>query len=1098
MTQKTDPFIQLNWGWDTGEGGWGEGMNQNLIIHAFLQNKRINNILASASLLPAMPVDGDSYFAVADKTLYIRAEGSWYTLQPTVGMVFILKTTEAVMKYDGTTLVSDTKTISEVVGLQTALDAKVSTSLVGAVSGVAPLGVDGKVPAGYLPASGSYLGVWNATTNTPTITSGVGSSGEFYKVSVGGSINIDGTSSWSIGDEIRFNGTVWQRIPNTSAVSSVNGYTGSVVLTATDVGAATTSHSHSNATTSVAGFMSTSDKTKLDGVATGATANSPDATLLARANHTGTQAQSTVTNLTTDLASKQATLVNTVNIKSVNGTSLLGSGDLTISTGGSTTFTGLTDTPASYTGNALKATRVNVGETALEFVSLGSAAYSNSGDFAASSHTHPDATTSLSGFMSATDKTKLNGVATGATVNLNDATLLARANHTGTQTSSTISDFNTATDARVVAGITGKENTIVAGTTSQYWRGDKSFQTLDKSAVGLSNVDNTSDATKNSASVTLTNKTISGASNTLSNIAQSSVTSLVTDLGLKAPLASPIFSGTVSLPFNTSVGSVGGTEISYLSGVSSGIQSQLNGKQASLGYTPVNKAGDTFTGKPLVRFNAGTNPTYSSGHLELNDAGSGNPVVLGFHREGLSEVSLVHKAGSDGLHVMSGGALDGSLNGIRASEFRLGSGSGVVSHDGNAQVVLRSNHTSGIDIGLLDGDGTTHGGVSAGFHAVGKVGFVNNSAYRLWINPDGSSQASGNMTAVNFYGNGATLTGVALTSSIGAVNGIAPLGGDSKIPAAYLPASGSYSGTWNASTNSPTITSSSGTNGQFYIVGVAGSTSIDGVSSWSVGDQIRFNGSVWQRVPNTNAVTSVAGKVGVVTLDKNDVGLGNVDNTSDINKPISTATQIALNGKSDTSHTHSSATTSVAGFMSASDKTKLDGVATGATANSSDATLLARANHTGTQPYTTITGLATVASSGSASDLTAGTLADARLSSNVALVSSTVSKATPAQLFQSLGTISGAVSVNGASGLHVLATVNGNTTWTFPSPSATEAMALTLELTNGGAYTMTWPSGTRWSGGVAPTLTASGTDVLVFTKAGTNNWRGYLSSKDSR
>ena len=50
-------------------------------------------------------------------------------------------------------------------------------------------------------------------------------------------------------------------------------------------------------------------------------------------------------------------------------------------------------------------------------------------------------------------------------------------------------------------------------------------------------------------------------------------------------------------------------------------------------------------------------------------------------------------------------------------------------------------------------------------------------------------------------------------------------------------------------------------------------------------------------------------------------------------------------------------------------KTKLDGIATGATANSSDATLLARANHTGTQAASTITGLATVATSGAYADL---------------------------------------------------------------------------------------------------------------------------------
>ena len=46
-----------------------------------------------------------------------------------------------------------------------------------------------------------------------------------------------------------------------------------------------------------------------------------------------------------------------------------------------------------------------------------------------------------------------------------------------------------------------------------------------------------------------------------------------------------------------------------------------------------------------------------------------------------------------------------------------------------------------------------------------------------------------------------------------------------------------------------------------------------------------------------NTVTSVAGKTGAVTLVKGDVGLGNVDNTSDASKPVSTATQTALDGK---------------------------------------------------------------------------------------------------------------------------------------------------------------------------------------------------------
>lgn len=59
-----------------------------------------------------------------------------------------------------------------------------------------------------------------------------------------------------------------------------------------------------------------------------------------------------------------------------------------------------------------------------------------------------------------------------------------------------------------------------------------------------------------------------------------------------------------------------------------------------------------------------------------------------------------------------------------------------------------------------------------------------------------------------------------------------------------------YQGTWNASTNTPTIVSSVGTNGQYYVVSVAGTTSINGISDWSVGDWIIFNGTagVWQKI----------------------------------------------------------------------------------------------------------------------------------------------------------------------------------------------------------------------------------------------------------
>ena len=62
-----------------------------------------------------------------------------------------------------------------------------------------------------------------------------------------------------------------------------------------------------------------------------------------------------------------------------------------------------------------------------------------------------------------------------------------------------------------------------------------------------------------------------------------------------------------------------------------------------------------------------------------------------------------------------------------------------------------------------------------------------------------------------------------------------------------------YQGTWNASTNTPTITSGSGTPGYYYVVSVAGNTTIDGTSGWNVGDWIIFENSKWEKVPGSTS-----------------------------------------------------------------------------------------------------------------------------------------------------------------------------------------------------------------------------------------------------
>jgi hypothetical protein len=81
----------------------------------------------------------------------------------------------------------------------------------------------------------SYQGTWNASTNTPTLASGVGTNGYYYIVATAGSTNLDGITDWQIGDWLMFNGTVWQKIDQSNLVTSVNSQTGAVVLTTANI-----------------------------------------------------------------------------------------------------------------------------------------------------------------------------------------------------------------------------------------------------------------------------------------------------------------------------------------------------------------------------------------------------------------------------------------------------------------------------------------------------------------------------------------------------------------------------------------------------------------------------------------------------------------------------------------------------------------------------------------------------------------------------------------------------------------------------------------------------------------------------------------------
>lgn len=136
----------------------------------------------------------------------------------------------------------------------------------------------------------------------------------------------------------------------------------------------------------------------------------------------------------------------------------------------------------------------------------------------------------------------------------------------------------------ITSALAGKEPLIAGGTTAQYRRGDKSWQTLDKAAVGLSAVDNTSDANKPISTATAT--ALAGKQPTGSYATQ---TDLTNGLAPKAPLASPTFTGIVSgvTKAHVGLGSVDNTADST---------KPVSGPQATALALKAPLASPTFTG----------------------------------------------------------------------------------------------------------------------------------------------------------------------------------------------------------------------------------------------------------------------------------------------------------------------------------------------------------------------------------------------------------------------------------------------------------------------------------------------------------------------
>jgi len=171
-----------------------------------------------------------------------------------------------------------------------------------------------------------------------------------------------------------------------------------------------------------------------------------------------------------------------------------------------------------------------------------------------------------------------------------------------------------------------------------------------------------------------------------------------------------------------------------------------------------------------------------------------------------------------------------------------------------------------------------------------------------------STQNANNVTITGGSISGATVSGYIPTTEKAQPLGVATLDAGGKVPVSQIPQMGdlNYQGTWNASTNTPTLTSSTGTKGYYYVVSVAGTTNLDGITDWQVGDWAVFNGSTWQKIDNTDAVTSVNGYTGTVVLTQPDIA-----GTVPTSRTISTGTGLTGGGDLSANRTISFSTAAV-------------------------------------------------------------------------------------------------------------------------------------------------------------------------------------------
>jgi hypothetical protein len=811
------------------------------------------------------------------------------------------------------------------------LDLKVDKSSVGEPNGVASLDATGKIPLSEIPDSiigqVEYMGTWNAFTNTPTLNPLVPEQkGHYYVVSAAG---VFGGVDYQVGDWIISNGVIWEKVDNTDAVTSVFGRIGAILALEGDYQAfyPRLSQTYDNPTwintlaftkiTGVPAFLLENQTITLSGDVTGSGKTSIASTISNNAvtdsklrDSVGTSVIGRSASTTGDPADIQATTDGHVLLRSA-GNLLFGliSGDSISSidwskiTGTPTTLSGYGITNAytktesdnkfvPYTGASAN---VNLGSnniTANSFIKAGgTSSQFLKADGSVDTSQYVPTTRSVNAGTGLTGGGNLSSDITIAfdttwgdnryayrtrQITINGVTFDLSADRTYNVGTVTSVGLSAPTGFSVSNSPVTTSGTLSLSFATGYSLPTSASQITWDTAYNNSIVSASVTGTETKL-LTLTQQDGGTITASWSDFDTAPVTSVFGRLGAiiaqSGDYTTTLVTEGTNLYFTNSRARLA---ISLTTTGSSGVATYNN----TTGVLNIPDYGSALTGYvPYTGANQTVNLNTQqllAGHATFTTNGSTDTLTIN-HTSGSGRGIIVTKSGSgEGLTVVkssgSGNAasITGGITLLTTLNLTNALADTYIASAANWNTAYNNRITSLTTTG-------TSGAATLVSHVLNIPQYQAQGNYITSLTGEATASGPGAaaVTLTNSAVTGKVLTGLTVTgTSIASTDSILSAFGKLQGQINDLVGGLQYQGTWNASTNTPTITSSVGTEGYFYIVSVAGNTTVNGISDWKVGDWIVFHGTTWQKVDNTESVVSVNGFVGAVTLTTSNISEG--------------------------------------------------------------------------------------------------------------------------------------------------------------------------------------------------------------------------------